>query len=112
MFRRRRKDEDFAAEIQAHLDLENDRLREEGRPGVDARRAFGNAAAALGGVWAASAFAPCALPPALMSKIAPAKAAACPAPTNCWWKAFPTAAAPTACSTRSPDGPPTSRSAC
>jgi len=46
MFRRRRKDEDFAAEIQAHLDLENDRLREEGRPGVDARRAFGNAAAA------------------------------------------------------------------
>jgi HlyD family secretion protein len=39
------------------------------------------AAAALGGVWAASALAPCALPPALMSKLAPAKAAACPAAT-------------------------------
>ena len=38
------------------------------------------AAAALGGVWAASALAPCALPPVLMSKLAPAKAAACPAP--------------------------------
>src|ERR1700685_312264 len=37
------------------------------------------AAAALGGVWAASAVAPCALPSALMSKIAPAKAAAWPA---------------------------------
>jgi HlyD family secretion protein len=40
------------------------------------------AVVALGGVWAASAIAPCALPPSLMSKIAPAKAAACPAPTQ------------------------------
>ena len=31
------------------------------------------AVAALGGVWAASVVAPCALPPALMAKIAPAK---------------------------------------
>jgi HlyD family secretion protein len=38
------------------------------------------AVAALGGVWAASIVAPCALPPALMMKIAPAKAASCPAP--------------------------------
>src|SRR5580698_5209960 len=38
------------------------------------------AVAALGGVWAASVIAPCALPPALMMKIAPAKAASCPAP--------------------------------
>ena len=36
-------------------------------------------AAALGGVWAASAVAPCALPHALMDKLAPGKAAACPA---------------------------------
>ena len=36
--------------------------------------------AALGGVWAASAVAPCALPPALMMKIAPGKSASCPAP--------------------------------
>jgi RND family efflux transporter MFP subunit len=36
-------------------------------------------AAALGGVWAASAVAPCALPPALMNKIAPGKSAACSA---------------------------------
>jgi HlyD family secretion protein len=43
---------------------------------------FTAAAAALGGVWAASAFAPCALPSTLMSKIAPAKAAACPAPAQ------------------------------
>jgi predicted permease len=43
---RRRKDQDFAAEIQAHLDLETDRLREEGHAGVDARRSFGNVAAA------------------------------------------------------------------
>jgi HlyD family secretion protein len=41
-----------------------------------------SAAAAAGGVWAASAVAPCALPSALMSKIAPAKAAACPAPAQ------------------------------
>jgi HlyD family secretion protein len=40
------------------------------------------AAAALGGVWAASVVAPCALPLALMDKIAPGKAAACPAPTQ------------------------------
>jgi HlyD family secretion protein len=39
------------------------------------------AAVAAGGVWAASALAPCALPPALMSKLAPAKAAACPVAT-------------------------------
>ena len=37
------------------------------------------AAAALGGVWAASAVAPCALPRALMDKLAPSKAANCPA---------------------------------
>ena len=36
------------------------------------------AAAALGGVWTASAVAPCALPRALTDKIAPGKAAACP----------------------------------
>jgi HlyD family secretion protein len=40
------------------------------------------AAAALGGVWAASAVAPCALPRALTDKIAPGKAAACPAPAQ------------------------------
>jgi HlyD family secretion protein len=39
-------------------------------------------AAALGGVWAASAVAPCALPSALTNKIAPRKAAACPAPAQ------------------------------
>src|SRR5271156_5118266 len=38
------------------------------------------AVAALGGVWAGSAFAPCAMPPALMAKIAPGKIASCPAP--------------------------------
>ena len=37
------------------------------------------AVAALGGVWVASAFAPCAMPPVLMAKIAPAKIASCPA---------------------------------
>jgi len=37
------------------------------------------AVAALGGVWAASAVAPCSLPHALTEKLAPAKAAACPA---------------------------------
>ncbi|HEY3624620.1 MAG TPA: efflux RND transporter periplasmic adaptor subunit [Roseiarcus sp.] len=37
------------------------------------------AAAALGGVWATSAVAPCALPSALMNKIAPGKSAACSA---------------------------------
>jgi HlyD family secretion protein len=40
------------------------------------------AAVALGGVWAASAVAPCALPAALMNKIAPAKSAAGPAPAQ------------------------------
>jgi HlyD family secretion protein len=38
------------------------------------------ALAGLGGVWAASAYAPCALPPALLTKIAPGKTASCPAP--------------------------------
>jgi HlyD family secretion protein len=38
------------------------------------------AVAVLGGVWAASVVAPCALPPALMMKIAPSKTASCPAP--------------------------------
>jgi HlyD family secretion protein len=42
--------------------------------------AVGAAVAALGGVWAASALAPCALPPALMARIAPDKVASCPAP--------------------------------
>jgi len=36
---------------------------------------------ALGGLWAASAFAPCALPPALLAKFAPNKMASCPAQT-------------------------------
>ncbi len=40
------------------------------------------AAATLGGAWAASAIAPCALPRALSDKIAPGKAAACPAPVQ------------------------------
>jgi HlyD family secretion protein len=40
------------------------------------------AAAALGGVWAASAVAPCALPRALMDKFAQGKAANCPAPAQ------------------------------
>jgi HlyD family secretion protein len=40
------------------------------------------AAAALGGVWTASAVAPCALPHALTDKFAPGKAAACPAPAQ------------------------------
>ena len=40
------------------------------------------AAVALGGVWTASAVAPCALPAGLMNKIAPAKSAACPAPVQ------------------------------
>ena len=39
------------------------------------------ALAALGAVWATSAFAPCALPSALMAKIAPGKVASCPAPS-------------------------------
>jgi HlyD family secretion protein len=36
--------------------------------------------AALGGVWAGGALAPCAMPPALMAKISPGRIAACPAP--------------------------------
>jgi HlyD family secretion protein len=40
------------------------------------------ATAALAGVLAAGAVAPCAFPPALMAKIAPAKSAACPAPAQ------------------------------
>jgi HlyD family secretion protein len=39
------------------------------------------AVAALGGVWVASALAPCALPPALLAKFAPNKMASCPAQT-------------------------------
>ncbi len=50
MIFRRRKDRDFAEELQSHLDLEADRLREEGAPAEQARllarRAFGNAASA------------------------------------------------------------------
>jgi RND family efflux transporter MFP subunit len=38
--------------------------------------------AALGGLWGASALAPCALPSALTARIAPGKAAACPAPAR------------------------------
>ena len=40
------------------------------------------AVAALGGVWATSAIAPCALPPALIARIAASKAASCPAPAS------------------------------
>src|SRR5271154_785518 len=40
------------------------------------------AVAALGGVWVASAVAPCAFPRALVDKFAPGKAAACPAPAQ------------------------------
>src|SRR5579863_10469697 len=46
MFRRRRKDDDFAAEIRAHLEHEADQLRGEGRSRTSARRVFGNIAAA------------------------------------------------------------------
>jgi len=46
MFRRKRKTTDFAAEIQAHLDLETERLKEQGlgeqEARASARRAFGN----------------------------------------------------------------------
>ena len=55
-----------------------------GRGGLTMRRALLIAVivavAALGGVWAASAVAPCAMPPALMAKIAPGKIGSCPAP--------------------------------
>jgi len=40
------------------------------------------ALAALGGLWATARLAPCALPPALTAKIAPGKAASCPAPAE------------------------------
>ena len=43
------------------------------------------AAAALGGVWTTSAVAPCALPHALMDKLAPGKAASCPGPAAAAW---------------------------
>ena len=50
MFRRRRPDSDFSDEIRAHLELEEEALREEGLDGGEARaranRAFGNATAA------------------------------------------------------------------
>src|SRR5215831_4868218 len=50
MFRRRRSPEDFEAEIQAHIKLEEDRLVEDGMPRDQARfaarRAFGNRLAA------------------------------------------------------------------
>ena len=50
MFRRRRPQSDFMAEIDAHLELEADRLRQEGLSEEDARvaarRAFGNVARA------------------------------------------------------------------
>ncbi len=46
MFRRKRKLEDFSAEIEAHLELEIERLQEQGLSEEDARaaarRAFGN----------------------------------------------------------------------
>jgi hypothetical protein len=50
MFRRKRAHSDFAAEIEAHIKLEADRLRAEGLSqedaGATARRGFGNVAAA------------------------------------------------------------------
>ncbi len=50
MFRRRRRDSDFAAEIQSHLEIAEDALREQGASAQEARaaarRAFGNATAA------------------------------------------------------------------
>jgi hypothetical protein len=46
MFRRKRKQGDFVTEIEAHLDLETERLKEEGlseeEARMAARRAFGN----------------------------------------------------------------------
>ena len=46
MFWRRRKESDFRAEIEAHLEDESERLREEGMSEEEARaaarRAFGN----------------------------------------------------------------------
>src|ERR1700760_3785913 len=50
MFRRKRTAEDFAAEIKAHLELEADECKQEGmsedQARTQARRAFGNVAAA------------------------------------------------------------------
>lgn len=46
MFRRRRSQDDFNAEVEAHLQLETEQLKEQGLSGADARRAalraFGN----------------------------------------------------------------------
>src|SRR5271165_5019328 len=46
MFWRKRKQSDFAAEIEAHLELETEQLKEQGLSGEEARmaarRAFGN----------------------------------------------------------------------
>src|SRR5262249_50581178 len=46
----RRTDRDFADEVEAHIDLETERLEGEGQPGAEAaalaRRAFGNVTAA------------------------------------------------------------------
>src|SRR5262252_5307084 len=46
MFRRKRNESDFSAEIEAHLQLETERLREQGLSDEEARaaarRAFGN----------------------------------------------------------------------
>ena len=51
MFRRKRQQDDFNAEIQAHLDQETERLKEHGMSEEDARfaarRAFGNVACTL-----------------------------------------------------------------
>ena len=50
MFRRRRSEDDFAEEIRAHLELEDDDLRQEGispeKARFQARRTFGNVRAA------------------------------------------------------------------
>lgn len=52
MFRRKRKPSDFGAEIEAHLQLETERLREEGLSETEARaaarRGFGNVSQARG----------------------------------------------------------------
>src|SRR5579872_3869015 len=46
MFERKRKDQDFQAEVEAHIQLEAERLRQQGMPEMEAaaaaRRAFGN----------------------------------------------------------------------
>jgi len=55
MFRRKRRESDFGAEIQAHIDLETERLREQGISDEDARaaahRAFGNVTRAREGFY-------------------------------------------------------------